>query len=291
MNRRWVIPAVAAVLAIFTTLAVIQYLQSLRKQATVVAPMRMEGVVVAKVDIAERKIVSADLLEVRQIPFTAVHPRAARRIEDVANRVALAQISADEQVLITKLAPAGVNAGLSYVLPKDKRALTIAVNEVIGVAGFVFPGDRVDIVGTVTVKDINISKIVLQDVPVLAVAQNVEQKPGEQPKVTTSATLAVTPDQAEVLAETENNGRVRLALRPTGIADRVETTGKTIEAVLGQAGPRSAVTASAGAGTSAPRPTRRTEPQSGLPLPPFFGSSSDNGVEIWRSTQKSVVHF
>ncbi len=291
MNRRWVIPAVAAVLAIFTTLAVIQYLQSLRRQATVVAPMRMESVVVAKVDIAERKIVSADLLEVRQIPFTAVHPRAARRIEDVANRVALAQISADEQVLLTKLAPAGVNVGLSYVLPKDKRALTIAVNEVIGVAGFVFPGDRVDIVGTVTVKDINISKIVLQDVPVLAVAQNVEQKPGEQPKVTTSATLAVTPDQAEVLAETENNGRVRLALRPTGVGDRVETTGKTIEAVLGQAGPRSAVTASAATGTTAPRPTRRTEPQSGLPLPPFFGSSSDNGVEIWRSTQKSVVHF
>ena len=291
MNRRWVIPAVAAVLAIFTTIAVIQYLQSLRRQATVVAPMRMESVVVAKVDIAERKIVSADLLEVRQIPFTAVHPRAARRIEDVANRVALAQISADEQVLLTKLAPAGVNVGLSYVLPKDKRALTIAVNEVIGVAGFVFPGDRVDIVGTVTVKDINISKIVLQDVPVLAVAQNVEQKPGEQPKVTTSATLAVTPDQAEVLAETENNGRVRLALRPTGVADRVETTGKTIEAVLGQAGPRSVVTASAATGTTAPRPTRRTEPQSGLPLPPFFGSSSDNGVEIWRSTQKSVVHF
>src|SRR3989304_3732517 len=146
----------------------------------------------------------------------AAQPAAARRIEDVVNRVAVVPIYPDEQVLSSKLAPIGVSVGLSYVLPKDKRALTLAVNEVIGVAGFIFPGDHVDVVGTVTENEASFTKIVLQNVEVVALAQKVEQKPGEDPKVTTSATLALTPEQVETLPQIANTGKVRLALRPSG---------------------------------------------------------------------------
>ncbi|MDR7419355.1 MAG: Flp pilus assembly protein CpaB [Armatimonadota bacterium] len=289
MKRRWMLPAAAAALALVTTLAIIQYLQGVAQRAAVVAPVKTETVVVARTNIAERQVVRGDLLEVRQVPVEAVHPQAARRLDEVVNRVAIAPIFADEQVLVNKLATAGVNVGLSYVMPKDKRAMTIAVNEVVGVAGFVFPGDRVDVLGTVRLKDENFTKIVLQNVEVLAIAQKVEQKPGEEPRVTTSATLALDPQQAEALAQIDNSGRLRLALRPYGATERVQTAGMTLEAALGrrtapavQAAPRPAPRT-----TTAVRPARRPAAVPPPPLPPVRTQS----VEIWRATQRSMVEF
>jgi pilus assembly protein CpaB len=282
MNRRWIIPIFAAGLAIVTTLAILNYLQGLRQPAAVVPQVRTEAVVFAKTDIAQRKVISPDQLEIRQIPFTAVHPRAARRLEDVANRVALAPIFADQQVLSTLVAPPGVNAGLSYVLPKDMRAMTIPVNEVVDVAGFVFPGDRVDIIGSAN----NISKIFLQNVLVLAVAQKVDQKPGEEPKVTSTATVALTPEQVETLAQVDNNGKLRLALRPAGVAAQVATTGKTTEAALGQ-GPSAPAVRSPMSADLRPAPA----PRVGLPIVLGVGPTSDQTVELWRGTERSTVRF
>jgi pilus assembly protein CpaB len=287
MNRRWVIPIFAAALAVVTTLAILSYLQALRRPAAVVPQVRTEAVVFAKTDIAQRRVINPDQLELRQVPFTAVHPRAARQLQDVANRVALAPIFADQQVLSTMVAPPGVNAGLSYVLPKDMRAMTIPVNEVVDVAGFVFPGDRVDIIGTVSVRDNNLSKIFLQNVMVLAVAQKVDQRPGEEPKVTSSATVAVTPDQAETLAQIDNTGKLRLALRPTGVTQEVETTGKTTEAALGSR-PMVPVVSAAAAPSA---PPRASAPRVGLPIVLGFGPAVDRTVELWRGTEKSTVHF
>lgn len=287
MNRRWIIPIFAAALAIVTTLAIMSYLQGLRRPVAVVPQVRTETVVFAKTDIAQRHVISPDQLELRQVPFTAVHPRAARRLEDVANRVALAPIFADQQILTTVVAPPGVNAGLSYVLPKDMRAMTIPVNEVVDVAGFVFPGDRVDIIGSVTVRDNNLSKIFLQNVMVLAVAQKVDQRPGEEPKVTSSATVALTPDQAETLAQIDNNGRLRLALRPTGVTQEVETTGKTTEAALGTR----AVVPVFSATAAPPTPPALPAPRVGLPIVLGEGPVPGQSVELWRGTEKSTVHF
>jgi len=283
MRRRWVLWVFSAALALVTTLAIVGYLQGLRRQAAVVTPVKTETAVFARTNVAERKVVSADILELRQIPATAIHPRAARRIEDVAGRVAVAPIFADEQVLTNKLAAPGVNVGLSYTLPKDKRAMTIAVNEVIGVAGFVFPGDRVDVVATVNSGDLHLTKVVLQDVEVLAIAQKVEQKPGEEPRVTTSATLALTPEQTEIVAQVDTSGRVRLALRPYGVNDQVKTAGATIDAAFGRkAAPAAARTA------VRPRPARAmAAPLAAVPtVIPVI-----HNVELWRATAKSTVQF
>lgn len=295
MRRRWVVPVVSAVLALLTTGVVVGYLQSLRQQVTVVAPVETAAVVFARTNVGERKLVAPDAVELRQVPVTAIHPQAARRVEDVVNRVAIAPIFADEQVLTSKLAPPGVNVGLSYVLPKDKRAMTIAVNEVVGVAGFVFPGDHVDVVSTVSQDDLNLTKIVLQDVEVLAIAQKVEQKPGEEPKVSTSATLAVTPDQAEILAQVDNNGKVRLALRPHGVTEKVQTTGKTIQAALGRTmaapAPRATPAAAVAARTdgvrrAARQSVARTAAAVAPPVPPLLYT-----VDVWRATSRTTVRF
>lgn len=292
MKRRWVIPVVSAALALVTTLVVIGYLQRLRQQVAVERPVETEDVVFAKTNIAERKVVGADALELRRVPVTAIHPQAVRHIEEAANRMTVAPIFADEQVLDPKLAPKGVNVGLSYVLPKDKRAMTVAINEVIGVAGFVFPGDRVDVVGTVTVQDASFTKMILQDVQVLAIAQKVEHKPGEEPRVTTSATLALMPDQTEVLAQIDNSGKVRLALRPYGVTERVQTTGKTVEAALGRAAARPAASVAAAVASAA----SRIRPARGPVSPasearPVAGANAAYNVELWRATTRSTVRF
>ncbi len=291
MRRRWIVPVAAAALALVTTLAIIGYLQNLQRRFAVVPKVQTEAVVVAKANIPERRIVSVDFLELRQLPATAIHPQAARRIEDVVNRVAVAPTFAGEQVLMNKLAPAGVNVGLSYVLPKDKRAMTIAVNEVIGVAGFVFPGDRVDVVGTVTLNDKSFTKIVLQDVEVMAIAQKVEQKPGEDPRVTTSATLALTPQQTEVLAQVDNNGKVRLALRPYGSTERVQTAGMNIEAAVGRQAAQPA--APARAAVSVSRPARKVAANTPTTRPVASAVAATNvySVELWRATEKTTVRI
>jgi pilus assembly protein CpaB len=282
-------PVVAVAMALVTTLAVIGYLQRVRQEAAVVAPVKTEAVVFAKTNIGERKVLTADALELRQLPASAIHPQAARRLQDAANRVTVAPIFADEQVLLNKLAPAGVIVGLSYVLPKTKRAMTLAVNEVIGVAGFVFPGDRVDVVGTVTEGDTSFTKIVLQDVEVVAIAQKVEQKPGEEAKVTTSATLVLTPDQVETLAQIDNSGKVRLALRPYGVSEQVRTSGKSVAAVLGRSPQAAPVLQAAVANTVASlRPAyrpRALRPASTPPAPPARVYS----VDVWRATTKTTT--
>ncbi len=295
MRRKWIIPVAAAALALVTTLAIIGYLQSLQQRVAITPQVKTEAVVVARANIPERKVVSVDFLEFRQMPATAIHPLAARRLEDVTNRVAVAPMFAGEQVLMNKLAPAGITVGLSYVLPKDKRAMTIAVNEVIGVAGFVFPGDRVDVVGTVTVSDRSFTKIVLQDVEVMAIAQKVEQKPGEDPRVTTSATLALTPEQTEVLAQVDNNGKVRLALRPYGSTERVQTVGMNIEAALGRQAAPPAVQAKAAPSKTAStnRPARKVavNTPTTLPAASAVATTSVYKVELWRATEKTTVRF
>jgi pilus assembly protein CpaB len=287
IERKWIVPVVSVVLAAVTTGVIVGYLSTLRG-AVVAKPEQTEAVVFARSAIAERAIVRADALKIRMIPASAAHPQAARTIEDVAGRVAVAAIFAEEQVLLPKLAMRGASVGLSYVLAKDKRAMTIAVNEVVGVAGFVFPGDHVDVVGTVRGggDDLNMTKIVLQNVEVLAIAQKVDQKQGEDPRVTTSATLAVTPEQAETLAQIDNNGRVRLALRPYGVTENVTTTGKTIASALGRAPavatrPATAKPTRAAAKRPAARPVTMTPPPAPRPVV--------HTVDIWRSTTRTSV--
>src|ERR1700730_16119519 len=108
MTRRWLVPFFAAALAVVTTFAILSYLQGMRRPVAVLSQVRTESAVFAKTDIAQRRVISPDQLELRQVPFTAIHPRAARRLQDVANRVALAPIFADQQLLSTMVAPAGV---------------------------------------------------------------------------------------------------------------------------------------------------------------------------------------
>jgi pilus assembly protein CpaB len=133
--------------------------------------------------------------------------------------VVRASVLSGEPVLESKLAPVGSKGGLSAVVAEGKRAMTVRVNDVIGVAGFALPGNYVDIIVNTQEenaksgnKDQQISKIVLEHILVLAVAQEVGRDE-TKPKVVSAVTVEVTPDQAEKLDLARSVGTLSLMLR------------------------------------------------------------------------------
>lgn len=150
------------------------------------------------------------------------------------DRVLKEPMVAGEPLLEAKLAPLGNRAGLSATIPPGLRAVTIHVNEVGGVAGFALPGSLVDVVVTLQEEQGRmVSKIVLQKVPVLAVAQESTVKDDVKAKVTNTVTLEVTPLQAEQLDLAGSVGTLALALRNQLDAAQVTTPGVHKNELLG----------------------------------------------------------
>jgi len=126
-------------------------------------------------------------------------------------------LSKGEPIILTKLAPEGTAAGLGGLLKKDMRAYTIKVDDVSGVAGFIHPGDRVDILMTVAMPSKSgeqFSKVVLQDIMVLTAGQVWQPAGGGDPKSVNTVTLEVTPEQSEVVEPGKvPQGKIHLSLR------------------------------------------------------------------------------
>lgn len=133
----------------------------------------------------------------------------------VLGRGIISQTYAKEPILESKLAPKEMGAGLTAAIPDGLRAVSIAVNQIIGVAGFVQPGSRVDLIltGTPPNETERASKIVLENLQVLAAGQNVQQDVEGKPQTVQVVTLLVTPEQAAKIALATGDGPIILALR------------------------------------------------------------------------------
>jgi pilus assembly protein CpaB len=122
----------------------------------------------------------------------------------------------NEPILVTKLAAEGSGAGLMSTIPDGMRAVSVKVNDVIGVAGFVVPGSRVDLIlsgSPTSAGNIEMSKVILENIQVLAAGQNVANDDQGKPLNVQVVTLLVTPEQSEILALATVDGRIQLALR------------------------------------------------------------------------------
>lgn len=186
-------------------------------------------VVVAKTDIDLGVRLNPEMLAVQNWPAGSV-PQGAILAKDKdallkdpktnEGRVARVSILKGEPISETKLAPAGAQPGLSFAIKEGKRAITVRVNDVVGVAGFALPGNFVDILVNTTDENAKasagenktISKIVLEHILLLAVAQETSQGEGK-PKVVNAVTLEVTPDQAEKIDLARSVGSLSLVLR------------------------------------------------------------------------------
>jgi pilus assembly protein CpaB len=172
-----------------------------------------KSVVVAAREIQLGSALTADMLRVVEWPRGSLPDGVVEKKDDVDGRVVKTTLQRNEPVLLNKLAPLGTKGGLSSVIGEGKRAITVKVNEVIGVAGFALPGNLVDVmVNTKDEADKPVSKIVLEQILVLAVAQEANRDE-TKPKVVSAVTLEVTPEQAEKLDLARSIGSLSLVLR------------------------------------------------------------------------------
>jgi pilus assembly protein CpaB len=193
-------------------------------------------IVVAKEDIPKDTTITAEMLIKKSVPKEFLTQGAEVGADKVVGKITQERIIAGEPIATSRLAdPNEKGADLAYKIPEGKRAITLAYNEVMGVGGYIRTGDFVDVVGTYTIEDESskkeVSKIVLQNISVLAIGSKMKEVEKETQEVTT-ITLAITPQEAEVLTYSEERGTVRLLLR--GIKDeaKVKTTGVTNSNIL-----------------------------------------------------------
>jgi pilus assembly protein CpaB len=191
-------------------------------------------IVVAATDISLGQRLAPEMFKLADWPADSVPKGAFTDPQKLSGRVLRTNLLMGEPVSEAKLAPAGTLGGLSALITEGKRAITVRVNDVIGVAGFALPGNYVDIIVStqkdpapgVDARQQNISKIVLERILVLAVAQEVNRDE-TKPKVVNAVTLEVTPEQAEKLDLARSVGTLSLALRNQVDPQSASTEGAT----------------------------------------------------------------
>jgi pilus assembly protein CpaB len=271
-------------------LAALLSFRTLRAQEMeVAAKTRPMLVVVATREIPARTLVTPDMVEETTRPVAALPPNCANSEQEVVGRVAISALAMNEPVQRAAITAQTASLGLAYAVPEGMRAVTVALDSIIGVAGFLKAGDHVDVVATFDMDRMSnaaVAKTVLQDVELLAIGpevrpeegQSATGKKGARPKEQPNATLAVTPADAEKLILAESTGKLRLTLRRAGEDLRVSLTGVRSDALIGARPPRPEARPVASRPVAAPRPpvAARARPQ-------------EDKVETIRGTCKATV--
>ena len=167
-------------------------------------------------------------------PATNLPPGYFERKEDLISRGLIQPVVENETIFESKLAPKGTGAGLPPVIPKGMRAVSIRANEIIGVAGYVTVGTRVDVVLTATTPGAqeSITKIVLQNVEVASSGQVIQKDPEGKPQTVTVVTLFVTPEDPEKLTTASSQSQFQLALRHPLDLEEAKTRGIQITQLI-----------------------------------------------------------
>lgn len=277
-RRSILILAFALILGLASAGLVYTYMRQMQEEAQRQAELAREQVqtapvVVAKQDIPVRTQITENMVEVRQMPLQAKHPLSLDKVSDVTGKITKLPITAGEPVLSSKFSAQRGESGLTYIIPPNKRAVSIAVSEVISSGGLVLPGDFVDVIGVFDAKAMgkDMATYILQGIEVLAVAQTMpgesvpeetatqaaeknlagvtgqrtqQEPPKDQPKANPSArtvTLSVSPEEAQRLVLAESYGKLRLALRPAKDATLLNLPEATLGTIRSPVQPDAAI--------------------------------------------------
>ena len=193
-------------------------------------------IVVAARDIQPGERLTHEHLKSTHWPLNAAVAGTSTDAESLEGRIANTAVLAGEPISEKRLAPLGSRAGLNALISPGQRAITVKVNEIVGVAGFALPGNYVDILVTFRKgQDNPVSKIVLERILVLAVAQDHAVKDETKPKVVSAVTLEVTPEQAEKLDLARSLGTLSMVLRNQADQAIAKTQGVTMNDVIAAA--------------------------------------------------------
>jgi pilus assembly protein CpaB len=198
-----------------------------------------QPVVVAAADLQIGAEVKKEDVTVVNFPAGQAPQGSFSKPSDVIGRGLIVPVVTHEPILAAKLASKEAGVGLPPVIPEGMRAVSVRVNEVIGVAGYVLPGTRVDVVATASPtmdKTDTTSKLILSNVQVLTAGTRMEQDAEKgKPVQVTVVTLLVTPEQSERLALASTEGKIQLALRNPLDQGAPSTPGIKTAALVGTA--------------------------------------------------------
>ncbi|MDQ1637835.1 MAG: pilus assembly protein CpaB [Pyrinomonadaceae bacterium] len=234
-NKRFFIVLVGALLfGLLAAFSVSRYLSSAQAYTK-----NLNRVAVAKVAIPVGTKIIPEQVMVVQFPKESTPDGAFESADKLTGRVAVTNIAPREPITEARLAPEGTAGGLSAVIPEGYRAMTVKVDDVVGISGFIMPGTLVDVVVVIDpaekvgMQD-PISKIVLQNIKVLANGQNID-KPEDQREANSvkAVTLLVLPEQAEKLALAASEGHLQLVMRNSVDQGDEQTTGINKRGLLG----------------------------------------------------------
>lgn len=214
------------------------------------AAVPAQTVMVAARDLPAGAILRREDVEAVMWPGTAVPEGFATQAGEVVGRGLITAVKKNEALLDSKLAHKEAGGGMSITIPEGMRAVSVEVDEVVGVAGFVLPGTHVDVLVTATPgndRTRTTTRIILQNIRALAADQTYQQDVNGEPQYVAVVTLLVSPQQAEELTLAATEGRIQLALRNTLDSEEVLTQGRRITSLLSGGGGRAPQPNSTGA--------------------------------------------
>jgi pilus assembly protein CpaB len=261
------------VFGVICAVAIGSIIRDLRKQSQA----NWKPVIVALDEIKPRTTITREMIDPITVPEKLVTPGALTKVEEVVGMIAKERIKPKEQIRSTDLVQKGQVPSLAYEIPPGKRAIAIGAGEVQSVGTAVKPGDRIDILATYhdPVSRQETTQMILQNVHVLAVNQG-QTDPASGQGASSSMTLAVTPEEGELLTAADRAGVLRIQLRPLQDDTIVPSPGITVRDIPGGKGKIVEATGQQG---------ERATPVIISPPP----SRSRPEITVIRATQEQVV--
>jgi pilus assembly protein CpaB len=210
-------------------------------------PESEKALVVAAQPLPPGASIAAGAVKIVRVPEKLFPHGGFSKVEEVVGRPVVSSIQADEPVVEARIAPRGSGFGVAPMIPSGMRAMAVRVNDVAGVAGFVLPGARVDVLvtGRPPGSEDTVTTPVLEDVAVLSAGQTVEADSQSRSMSVPVVTLLVTPAQSVSLTLAAFEGKIQLVLRNSGDRQTSPTAGRELRELYGQTDTRAPVVAAA----------------------------------------------
>ena len=236
--KRWraILPIfLALVVALTASFFLYKWLQRQRAPKEVVKVMESDAVpvVVTAVDLPWGTKLNSEIIKRTPYLKESLPPGYFSDSDAMEGRVLIVSLKQNEPILETKLAPTSVSTGgVSAVVTPGKRAIAVKGDKVLGISGFIKPGNRVDVLVTLKHGKTETTKIVLENVLVLATGKEIQENDKGEPSPVDVYTMEVTPEEGEKLTLAASKGKLQFALRNVTDAETVLTRGATVDKTL-----------------------------------------------------------
>lgn len=236
-RQTWMVLILALGCGLAAAVLAAGYVQRLPPQ---IAPAPTRMVAVAAKDLPVGALLAPEDVRLVRWPADAVPPGYYHTVGDVVGRGLTTPVRPNEPLIDGKLAGKGEGAGLPPLIPDGMRALSVSVNQVVAVAGFVIPGSRVDVLLTIQRNGEPVTRVFMQNMTVLASNQSIVQDSAGKPMSVSIVTLLVTPEEAEALTLATQEGKLQLVLRNRVDVDEIRTPGARLVDLGATRAPQSA---------------------------------------------------